>query len=294
MTTQAVAPQPGILAALPVVGRHLTFRLARETNAAQLLQLLARIHIDESVVLGLGAPLTAALGLEVPGLRAFPALNYGATAIPSTQLALWIWLRGSDPGELLHRCRKLEKDLAGVLVPVDIVDTFQHREGRDLTGYLDGTENPQGQKASDAAFISGKGAIGGGSFVAIQQWQHDLDDFTARSGAERDQIMGRRISDNQEIVDAPDFAHVKRAAQESFDPPAFMLRRSMPWLNGDDAGLMFVAFGHSLDAFEAVLRRMVGLDDGIVDGLFKFSRPISGGYYFCPPCAGGKLQLDGS
>jgi hypothetical protein len=31
------------------------------------------------------------------------------------------------------------------------------------------------------------------------------------------------------------------------------------------AGLMFVAFGKSHDAFEAQMRRMAGLDDGILD-----------------------------
>ncbi|MOA55329.1 Dyp-type peroxidase family protein [compost metagenome] len=54
---------------------------------------------------------------------------------------------------------------------------------------------------------------------------------------------------------------------------------------------MFLAFGHSFDAFEAQLRRMAGLDDGIVDALFRFSRPISGGYYWCPPMHDGHLDL---
>ncbi|RBJ65700.1 peroxidase, partial [Pseudomonas sp. MWU12-2534b] len=57
------------------------------------------------------------------------------------------------------------------------------------------------------------------------------------------------------------------------------------------AGLMFLAFGHSFEAFEAQLRRMSGLDDGIVDGLYRFSRPITGGYYWCPPLREGRLDL---
>ena len=65
----------------------------------------------------------------------------------------------------------------------------------------------------------------------------------------------------------------------------------MPWSDPDGEGLVFVAFGQTLDAYEAQLRRMVGLDDGIVDGLFQFSRPLSGGYYWCPPVADGKLDL---
>ena len=87
--------------------------------------------------------------------------------------------------------------------------------------------------------------------------------FEALSEKERDHTIGRRISDNEEIADAPDSAHVKRTAQEDFQPEAFILRRSMPWADEAREGLVFVAFGHSLDAFEQLQRRMVGLDDGI-------------------------------
>jgi len=110
------------------------------------------------------------------------------------------------------------------------------------------------------------------------------------SEPEKDDAIGRHISDNEEF-DAPTSAHVKRSAQEDFSPEAFMLRRSMPWAMGMDAGLMFVAFGHSFDAFEAIMDRMMGQDDGIMDGIFKFTLPITGAYYWCPPVKDGKLDL---
>ena len=66
----------------------------------------------------------------------------------------------------------------------------------------------------------------------------------------------------------------------------------MPFAGPDSEGLMFVAFGKTLDAFEAQLRRMVGLEDGIPDALFRFSRPVTGGYYWCPPVRGGQLELE--
>jgi putative iron-dependent peroxidase len=84
---------------------------------------------------------------------------------------------------------------------------------------------------------------------------------------------------------------VKRTAQESFDPPAFMVRRSMPWAGAQEEGLEFVAFVAALDGFERMMRRMAGLEDGIVDGLFTFSRAVTGGYYWCPPARGGRLDL---
>jgi putative iron-dependent peroxidase len=70
-----------------------------------------------------------------------------------------------------------------------------------------------------------------------------------------------------------------------------MLRRSMPWMMSMQAGLMFVAFGQSLYAFEAQMRRMAGQDDGITDAMFRISRPVSGAYFWCPPLRDGKLDL---
>ncbi|NQV44952.1 MAG: Dyp-type peroxidase, partial [Rhodospirillales bacterium] len=56
-------------------------------------------------------------------------------------------------------------------------------------------------------------------------------------------------------------------------------------------GLMFVAFGKTLVAFETQLRRMTGHEDGITDGLFRFSRPVSGSHFWCPPVSDGHLDL---
>jgi putative iron-dependent peroxidase len=173
-----------------------------------------------------------------------------------------------------------------------LVDGFKYDRGLDLTGYEDGTENPQGDAAVDAAIVKGAGrGLGGASFVATQQWVHDLDYFASLTQNERDNTIGRRLSDNVELADAPKLAHVKRTAQESFDPEAFVVRRSMPWASAEGEGLMFVAFGKSLDAFEAQLRRMTGHEDGIIDGLFRFTRPISGSYFWCSPISNGCLDL---
>jgi putative iron-dependent peroxidase len=70
-----------------------------------------------------------------------------------------------------------------------------------------------------------------------------------------------------------------------------MLRRSMASVTADASGFYFVAYGESLDRYEAVLRRMLGLDDGVVDALFTFTQARSGGYYFCPPLREGRLDL---
>ena len=143
-----------------------------------------------------------------------------------------------------------------------------------------------------AAIVQGKGdGLDGSSLVAVQQWVHDFALFDALSPKEQDDSVGRRKSNNEELPDAPPSAHVKKTAQESFDPPAFVVRRSMPWVDGLRGGLNFVGFGKSLDAFEAQLKRMAGAEDGIVDGLFQYTRPINGGYFWCPPLRNGRVGL---
>ena len=69
-----------------------------------------------------------------------------------------------------------------------------------------------------------------------------------------------------------------------------MVRRSMPWGTPSQHGLYFVAYGRSLDAFERVLTRMAGIEDGMRDALFSFTHPVTGGYYWCPPVLEGRLD----
>jgi putative iron-dependent peroxidase len=245
-------------------------------------------------VAGLGLPVVESLGLRVPGLRAFPKLAGAGVDVPSTQRALWFWACGEDRGELLHRTRTLERALAAAFVLESAVEAFVYDGGRDLTGYEDGTANPQAQDATQAAVV-GDCALAppGSSFVAVQLRQHDLDRFAAMTKQEQDFSFGRERISNDEIDAAPLSAHVKRTEQEDFDPPAFVVRRSMPWAEGGRAGLVFVAFGATLDAYERQLRHMAGLDDAVVDALFAFTRPLSGAYYWCPPVVGGTLAIAG-
>lgn len=287
----AAVSQPGILAAVPPCGRSMVFRLAPEADPRPALaQLRAKFEPAWGVV-GLGEPLVRALGAAVPGLRGFPSLSGPACSVPSTQASLWILLRGADRSALFDASERVMSLLHPSLVLDDALDTFLYDGGRDLTGYEDGTENPQDEAAVEAAIVAQGAGLAGSSFVAVQRWAHDLSHFRSHAPAERDAIIGRRREDNEELDDAPESAHVKRSAQESYEPAAFMLRRSMPWAAAHEQGLEFIAYGRSLDAFEQVMRRMAGLDDGIVDALFTFSRPLSGGYYWCPPLKAGRLDL---
>lgn len=284
--------QAGILATENYLARYLSFSISTPENIPHALEALSEIADPEVTVVGLGQSLMDVLGKEIPGLRIMAAQTNAGVVIPSTPATVWCWLRGKDRGEIYHRSRAIEFALAPAFDLDEVIDSFSFDRVRDLSGYEDGTENPTGEEAIGAAIVQGQGAgLDGSSFVAVQQWLHDLDTFESLSEEQQDDVFGRHHSNNEEFDEAPEAAHVKRTAQESYEPEAFVLRRSMPWAEGMSSGLVFVAFGHSFDAFEAILNRMIGKEDGITDNLFSFTRPITGAYYWCPPVKDGRLDL---
>jgi porphyrinogen peroxidase len=291
--------QVGINADVPACAIYLF--LSREAGAdiaassAALERISARCDGD-SAVLGTSAVLMNALGRCVPGLVQFPQFEQAKIDLPITQSDVWVWLRGSDFGDLFHASRALTACCSGVFKVDASYQAFKHKKGHDLTGFEDGTENPKGNKALRTAFVapSSKASdhrLVGSSFVAVMPWEHNFKQFDGMSTKMRNHAVGRDLLTNKELASAPKSAHVKRTAQEDFSPEAFSLRRSMPWARDDHGGLMFVSFGHSFASFEAQLKRMSGAEDGVIDGLFSFSRPVGGGYYWCPPVRRGLLAL---
>lgn len=274
-----MTPQPGILPGIPDLGRYIELRAKRSAS----LGALEALTIDESIVVGIGPHLA-----NRSELHGFKALS-GPVDIPSTQADLLIWLRGDDAGKIATQARHLLRALPD-FETVRSVNGFKFgvdlETGLDLSGYEDGTENPTGDEAVEAAFASD-----GSSFLSLQIWEHDLAFFESQTQAVQDDTIGRHQSDNEEFETAPISAHVKRTAQESFTPEAFVLRRSMPWSEGGKEGLVFAAFAHSFDPFEALLTRMAGLEDETPDALFTFTRPISGANYWCPSISDGQLVL---
>ena len=278
--------QPAILEERPPVGRTLLFRIAPQSDVrAALRKLRDGLSLDCGTV-GVGEPLALALGKRIDGLRTFPAMSGAACSVPSTQEALCFLLRGPDRGIVFDLTQAIRELLDDAFLLVDSNDTFTYHGGRDLTRFEDGTENPKGDDAADAALRED-----GASFLVLQRWVHDLSRFRNLDEEDREMLIGRRAESNEEIEDAPPSAHIKRTEQESFDPPLFMLRKSMPWASATNEGLEFITHVAALDTFEIMMRKMVGHDDGIVDGLFTFSRPVTGGYYWCPPVKGDRLDL---
>ena len=284
--------QPAIFHDVPARSRYLTFVIKQPAELKNVLTSLSHMVDGTSVVMGIGIKIVTTMQKEVPGLQLFPELSNAPVPVEATVGDLWFWLRGDDLGELLHRGRAIEVIAKPAFDLHQVVDGFKYGHGMDLTGYEDGTENPEGEEAEQAALMVGESEkMDGSSFVAVQQWLHDLNHFEKLSEQEQDNIIGRMKSSNEEIADAPKSAHVKRVEQDDFDPPAYVVRRSSPWIENQRSGLMFLAFGYSFEAFEAQLTKMIGMEDGVTDALFTFSKPLTGNYYWCPPLGKEGLNL---
>ncbi len=180
----------------------------------------------------------------------------------------------------------------GIQDKVDVLDErvcFRHFDGRDMTGFIDGTENPQfpDDRAETALLPEEAGIFADGSFIFAQRYAHDLDKWKKLKVDTQEQIMGRTKLESIELDDdvKPENAHIARTVVEDEDGEEMeILRHSLPYGDGrGDQGLFFIAYTKDLNIIDAMLLRMFGTSgDGIHDRLLHFVTLKDGAYYFAP------------
>lgn len=180
----------------------------------------------------------------------------------------------------------------GIQDQVDVLDErvcFRYFDGRDMTGFIDGTENPQfpDDRAEVALLGKDAGIFEDGSFVFAQRYAHDLDKWKRLKVDAQEQVMGRTKLESIELDDEvkPDNAHVARTVVEDDEGEEMeILRHSLPYGDGQgDQGLFFIAYTKDLTILDAMLERMFGTSgDGIHDRLLHFVTALDGAYYFAP------------
>ena len=180
----------------------------------------------------------------------------------------------------------LVRQLQPLAAMTEEVHGFRYRNSQDLTGFIDGAENPQGKARAAAALIGREDRrFAGGSYVVVQRYIHDLKGWSKLSDREQEQIIGRTKQGNVELSKSkkPRTAHISRAVIERDGKELKILRQSYPWGTVREAGPYFVAYTKSLDVFDAMLARMMGTTgDGLHDRLMEFSRAVTGGTFFVP------------
>jgi putative iron-dependent peroxidase len=160
---------------------------------------------------------------------------------------------------------------------------------RDLTGFVDGSENPTLLDAPIAALLPEGVPGAGGSVMLLQKWKHKVVEWEAQPVSQQERIIGRTKLDSVELEDKPADSHVARTDQDEFGN---IFRRNMPYGTVGDHGTMFVGFSSDQTRLSRMLESMAGLVTGTRDALTRFTQPLTGSYYFVPAAESLRLLRD--
>jgi len=220
-------------------------------------------------------------------LRPFPSLSNGDRHAPALPLDLFIQIRcdRSDINHLVsHEICLMLEDLATL---VEEVKGFRYLDSRDLTGFVDGTENPKGHHRQDVALVGEEDyEFRGGSYIHIQRYLHDLAQWDKLKVKAQEDIMGRTKTDNHEYssFNKPKTSHIRRVGLRDEAGNAIeILRQSMPYGDMKEQGLFFISCCKTPLNFELMLRSMiVGDNKGHHDHLLKYTQAVTGAAFFAP------------
>jgi putative iron-dependent peroxidase len=199
--------------------------------------------------------------------------------MPATQHDALLWLSGSAYDVIFDTAREAIAELRDLASVAEETSSWPYRHDRDLTGFIDGTENPTLIDAPEIALIPGGEPGAGGTILLLQKWIHDAGAWESLSVAQQEQVMGRTKPDSVELEGRAADSHVGATDQERFGK---IFRRNMPYGTVADHGTMFVGFSAEQRRLSAMLESMSGLSDGVRDALTRFARPLTGAYYFVP------------
>lgn len=180
----------------------------------------------------------------------------------------------------------------GIQNQVKVLDErvcFRYLDGRDLTGFIDGTENPQfpDDRAETALLGEDSGIFEDGSFIFAQRYVHELEKWKRLKVDAQENVIGRSKLESIEMDDEhkPENAHIARVVIEDNEGEELeILRHSLPYGDGQgEQGLFFIAYTKDLTRIDRMLVNMFGTQgDGIHDRLLHFVTPIDGAYFFAP------------
>ncbi len=305
---------PGAVAGSPVVPQPVAAGL---TSAAIFLVVTVKPGPDSDVaarsLCGDLAALLRSVGFREPAGRLSCVMAFGSEAWDRlfgaprpAELRVFREIRAearhavSTPGDLLFHIRAERMDLCfelatqimarlgGAAAPEDEVHGFRYFDARDLLGFVDGTENPEGEAAIAATLVGAEDpAFSGGSYVIVQKYLHDMAGWNALPTETQERIIGRTKGGNIELDDSvkPTSAHAALTVIEEDGKEVKILRDNMPFgqAGKGDFGTYFIGYSRSPRTIEQMLVNMfVGRPPGNYDRLLDFSRAVTGNLFFAP------------
>jgi putative iron-dependent peroxidase len=247
-----------------------------------------------NLVIGLGPTLLADLTDDVPNdfqaYETFVSTDGSGKEAKGTQEELLFWLNSERKDEVWKAQWDARQALKGHMKVARETMTFIYGASLDLSGFIDGTGNPEVERDIEVAVVPDGQPGAGGSFIIAQRWIHDLEAFNELPVEEQEKLFGRTKADSTRLDVQPatsHLAHVElregKTADASKPKRDEISRRSTPYAFHDGTvGLYFMAFCKSQAPLRERMRAMYGMDGQARDRLTAYSNPASGAFYFAP------------
>lgn len=282
-------PQTGIFALGNPSHTYLEFDLVRGADALTLAAAVANLSEPRTtmggvnLVTGFRPELWSAIApAHAPrGLAGFdqPVVGTDGYTMPATQHDLALWIAGGAYDVVFDAAVGVIAALHDSAALADETAGWSYHRDLDLTGFIDGTENPSLSAAPARVLVPPDQPGAGGTVLLLQKWVHDSAAWTSLSTSEQEQVIGRTKRDSVELDDRPVTSHVARTDQDEFGK---IFRRNTPYGSVREHGTMFVGFSAEQRPLAAMLDSMAGLHGVPRDELTRYARPLTGGYYFVP------------
>lgn len=291
-------PQKGICAEPNLHAQYLLLNVIDDDSQAVRAK-LARVldafeHYEnehyEAMLTGLIAVGTGYWSELYPGpipveLSPFPDMQCEDRSAPTMPCDLFIQIR-ADRMDICHAIGIEVMELLRLHVElVEQVRGFRYLDGRDLNGYLYGADNPRGLKRREVAIIGEDDAdFGGGSYIHVQRYRHDLRRWAALSTRQQEQVMGTTQEHNLASKEQSESSHCVRASSAVFGEHGLtLLKQGMPYGDMVSQGLFFVSCSASSAPFKAMLHsQIVGNGEGDYDRWLDFTSAETGAAFFAP------------
>ena len=240
-------------------------------------------------VMGIGYDAWRRLGLPVPlpkELENFMPIVGGKHTAVATKGDLHFHIKGTASSICFDMAAALAQILDPVAVPVEEVHGFRYWDGRSILGFVDGTENPEGDKRAFFGLIGEEDpAYKGGSYLFVQKYIHDLRSFKALSVEEQEKVFGRYKESDVEMPDEvkPSNSH---SAVANVGDDLKIIRDNMPFgnMSTNEMGTYFIAYASTFSTVKKMLDNMfIGSPEGNYDRLLDFSTAKTGSMFFVPP-----------
>jgi putative iron-dependent peroxidase len=283
------SPQSGIFALGTSSHTYLEFDLRQGAAGGDLIREAASLREPRTtmsgvnLVVGFRPELWRAIAPDVApsAVAGFNADIEGVdgSLMPATQHDAVVWLSSSAYDIVFDTAKGVIGALDQLATLADETVSWPYRHDRDLTGFIDGTENPTLIDAPEIALFPEGSPGAGGSLLLLQKWLHDSAAWDALTDSEQSAVMGRTKAESIELDDKSPHSHVGATDQDRLGK---IFRRNMPFGSVSSHGTMFVGFSADQQPLAAMLESMAGLTDGVRDELTRYTHAVTGAYYVVP------------